>query len=124
MNQRQQLFVNEYLVDLNCTQAAIRAGYSSRTAYSQGQRLLKNAEVSQAIDTAMTERRNKLIATREKRQAFWSSVMNDADEDMRNRLKASELLGKSEADFVERKEIAASELPLTLADLMMETLTE
>ena len=124
MNQRQQLFVNEYLVDLNCTQAAIRAGYSSRTAYSQGQRLLKNAEVSLAIDTAMTERRNKLIATREKRQAFWSSVMNDADEDMRNRLKASELLGKSEADFVERKEIAASELPLTLADLMMETLTE
>ena len=102
MNQRQQLFVNEYLVDLNCTQAAIRAGYSSRTAYSQGQRLLKNAEVSQAIDTAMTERRNKLIATREQRQAFWSSVMNDTGEDMRNRLKASELLGKSEADFTDK----------------------
>ena len=38
-------FVDEYLVDLNATQAAIRAGYSEKTAYSIGQRLLKNVEV-------------------------------------------------------------------------------
>src|SRR5690606_24873160 len=42
---KQAAFAREYLVDLNATQAAIRAGYSEKTAYSQGQRLLKNAEV-------------------------------------------------------------------------------
>lgn len=102
MTGKQQIFILEYLKDCNATRAAQAAGYSSRTAYSIGQRLLKNVEVSQAIDAAMTERKNKLIATREQRQAFWSAVMNDTDEDMRNRLKASELLGKSEADFTDK----------------------
>lgn len=53
---RVQLFIVEYLKDLNATQAAIRAGYSEKTAYSQGQRLLKNVEVSEAIIRAMHER--------------------------------------------------------------------
>jgi phage terminase small subunit len=37
MNARQQRFVDEYLIDLNATQAAIRAGYGQRSAYSIGQ---------------------------------------------------------------------------------------
>ena len=49
-------FVTEYLIDLNATQAAIRAGYSERTAYSQGQRLLRNAEVQAAIAEHQTKR--------------------------------------------------------------------
>jgi phage terminase small subunit len=53
---RQELFVQEYLVDLNATQAAIRAGYSERTAYSQGQRLLKHVEVQAAVQAAMAAR--------------------------------------------------------------------
>lgn len=46
---KQEAFVREYLIDLNATQAAIRAGYSAETAYSQGQRLLKHVEVASAI---------------------------------------------------------------------------
>lgn len=46
---KQEAFVREYLIDQNATQAAIRAGYSADTAYSQGQRLLKNVEVAGAI---------------------------------------------------------------------------
>lgn len=46
---KQQAFVDEYLIDRNATQAAIRAGYSAKTAYSQGQRLLKNVEVLAAV---------------------------------------------------------------------------
>lgn len=42
-------FITEYLVDFNATQAAIRAGYSQKTAYSIGQRLLKNVEIVEAI---------------------------------------------------------------------------
>lgn len=53
---KQQRFVEEYLVDLNATQAAIRAGYSEKTAYSQGQRLLKNVEVGKMIGEAKEER--------------------------------------------------------------------
>jgi len=49
-------FVGEYLKDLNATQAAIRAGYSASTAYSQGQRLLKDVEVQMAIAAAQAER--------------------------------------------------------------------
>ena len=46
MTPRQLRFVDEYLVDLNATQAAMRAGYSGRTANEQGARLLANASTS------------------------------------------------------------------------------
>ncbi|WP_299316788.1 terminase small subunit [uncultured Halomonas sp.] len=49
-------FVEEYLKDLNATQAAIRAEYSEKTAYSQGQRLLKNVEIQKAIEAASKAR--------------------------------------------------------------------
>jgi phage terminase small subunit len=49
---KQARFVEEYLKDLNATQAAIRAEYSVKTAYSQGQRLLKKVEVQKAIEEA------------------------------------------------------------------------
>lgn len=59
LNARYQVFVDSYLATFNRTQAALAAGYSPRTAYSQGARLLKNVEVSAAIrdrlqETAMT----------------------------------------------------------------------
>ena len=50
---KQQLFVAEYLVDLNATQAAVRAGYSEKTAYSVGHENLKKPEVAAAIQEAM-----------------------------------------------------------------------
>lgn len=56
LNAQQKKFVDEYLVDLNITQAAIRAGYSEKTAYSSGQRLLKNVEVEAYIKKRMEAR--------------------------------------------------------------------
>ncbi|WP_129141521.1 terminase small subunit [Modicisalibacter coralii] len=53
---KQSRFVDEYLIDLNATQAAIRAGYSEKTAYAQGQRLLKNAEIAAQVQKAMDAR--------------------------------------------------------------------
>lgn len=52
---KQQKFADEYLIDLNATQAAIRAGYSSKTAEQQGSRLLSNAKVRAYIDERMAE---------------------------------------------------------------------
>ena len=46
---KQQRFVEEYLIDLNATQAAIRAGYSEKTAKQIGSRLLTNVDVEEAI---------------------------------------------------------------------------
>lgn len=56
LNAKQQRFVEEYLIDLNATQAAIRCGYSERTAYSQGQRLLKDVEIGAAVEKAIAAR--------------------------------------------------------------------
>lgn len=49
LNHKQDRFCLEYIKDQNATQAATRAGYSEKTAYSQGQRLLKNPEVQQHL---------------------------------------------------------------------------
>ena len=61
---KQRRFVQEYLVDLNATQAAIRAGYSSKTAYSIGNENLKKPEIQAALIKAQSERaeRTKLSA--------------------------------------------------------------
>lgn len=53
---KQQLFVEEYLIDLNATQAAIRAGYSPNNADKIGSELLGKTRVSEAIKIAMAER--------------------------------------------------------------------
>lgn len=53
---KQQLFVDEYLIDLNATQAAIRAGYSPANADKIGSELLGKTRVSNAIKEAMAER--------------------------------------------------------------------
>lgn len=56
MNAKQLRFAQEYLIDLNATQAAIRAGYSAKTASSQGERLLRNVEVQRAVAEAKAAR--------------------------------------------------------------------
>lgn len=55
MNDKQRRFTQEYLIDLNATQAAIRAGYSEKTAYSQGHDLLKKPEIQNAVTDGMAE---------------------------------------------------------------------
>ena len=56
---KQQAFVEQYLIDLNATQAAIRAGYSPKTAEQQGSRLLRNAQVQRAVSEGQKERSEK-----------------------------------------------------------------
>lgn len=60
---KQQRFVDEYLIDLNATQAATRAGYSARTANEQGSRLLANVSVRSAIEAAKKERSQRTQIT-------------------------------------------------------------
>ena len=60
---KQLAFCADYLVDLNATQAAIRAGYSAKTAASQGERLLRNVEIQAEIKRLMDERARRTEIT-------------------------------------------------------------
>jgi phage terminase small subunit len=60
---KQALFVKEYLIDLNATQAAIRAGYSEKTAYSIGEENLKKPEIAEAIAEHQQAKAKKLDIT-------------------------------------------------------------
>jgi phage terminase small subunit len=63
---KKQLFAQEYLVDLNATKAAERAGYSAKTAYSQGERLLRDVDVKKLIADAMAKRSQSTEITAER----------------------------------------------------------
>lgn len=58
--EKQRMFIDEYLVDLNATQAAIRAGYSERTAKSQASRLLTNVYIRTRIEELKKTRADRL----------------------------------------------------------------
>lgn len=109
LNAKQNRFVEEYPVDLNATQAAIRAGYSKKTAYSIGQRLLKDVEIQEAIQKAMKDRSERTGITQDKvveelgKVAFAEAHdYTDADLKYGNKLKALELLGKHLGMFEKR----------------------
>jgi len=63
---KQERFVAEYLIDLNATQAAIRAGYSEKTAQQQSSRLLLNVVVQEAIAKGQNKTAAKLEITKER----------------------------------------------------------
>ena len=66
LTEKQKAFVQEYLVDLNATQAAIRAGYSKKTADRIGPELLGKTCVSKAIQKAMQDRQKRTEITQDK----------------------------------------------------------
>lgn len=83
---RQDAFVREYLIDLNATQAAIRAGYSAKTAKVQGARLLTNVDIADAIVAGQSTRseRTEITADRVLRELGiigFSDVRNFAVDD-------------------------------------------
>lgn len=66
LTEKQRRFKDEYLVDLNATKAAIRAGYSEKTAEVQGSRLLRNVQVADAIAEAQATRADRTGITADK----------------------------------------------------------
>lgn len=78
---RQGLFVEHYLQDPNATKAAIKAGYSPKTAYSQGQRLLKNVEVRKRVnmrlEKAIMDADEVLQRLSKQARASFLDVLND-----------------------------------------------
>lgn len=138
MNNRQKRFVTEYIIDHNATQAAIRAGYSERTARSQGQRLLTNVDIKNAIKELQNRIRDKNIAEAKEVEEFLSlSMRGEIKEEVvvtenigdfaskarlikkqlsgRDRIKAAELLGKRYALFTDKIDVEGN-VGITIVD--------
>ncbi len=113
MTEKQKRFCDEYLVDCNATQAAIRAGYSKKTAYAIGLNNLKKLELKAYIDEQLAQLHDDKIADAQEVMSYLSSVMRgehkeqilqlvgdgvqqiaDIDVSAKERLKAAELIGK------------------------------
>ena len=105
---KQARFVEEYLIDLNATQAAIQAGYSKKTAYSQGQRLLKNVEVAAAIQAAQIEvSRRAKIAVDDVVTGLLAEAEGRADSTPSSRVAAWSHLGRHLGMFNDRLNLEA-----------------
>jgi phage terminase small subunit len=99
MTPKQRLFVEAYLATNNATEAAKKAGYSEKTAYSQGQRLLKNVEITKFLE----QRVESAIITADEILLDVKEIAKNAEQD-KDRLKAYELLGKHLAMWTEKHE--------------------
>lgn len=102
---KQQRFVSEYLIDLNATQAAIRAGYSAKTGYAQGCRLLKDAEVQQAIAEQQEQRQERLEITQDDViRGLWRIAEDDERQDSAQ-VSAYVHVGKHYGMFTDRQQV-------------------
>jgi len=129
MTEKQKMFCDEYLIDLNGTQAAIRAGYSAKNAKSQAHENLKKDYIREYIDARLAEKKEKLIAKQDEVLEYLTSVMRgearsevvvvegagegissarlvQKPPDEKERLRAAELLGKRYGAFTDKTDLS------------------
>lgn len=127
LTEKQKRFCDEYLIDLNATQAAIRAGYSERSARQIAERNMTKDDIQKYIKERMSEKEKQLIADQDEVLKYLTSVLrgeSTAQEIViegtgdgcseaktmekapseKERLKAAELLGKRYALFTDKVE--------------------
>lgn len=111
MNERQRRFCEFYATCGNAAQAAREAGYSSKTARQQGERLLTNVDIAKYIRELQDRAAAGRIASMIQVRAFWSDVLNSPAEKTSDRLKAGELLARTAGEFVTQSKAQAREEP-------------
>ena len=127
MTEKQKRFCDEYLISLNATQAAIKAGYTKKYANTNASKLLQNTTVKEYIEKRMAEKESQLIADQDEVLKYLTSVMRGESKseivvvegagdgyseartmkkapDEKERLKAAELLGRRYGLYVEKVE--------------------
>lgn len=134
MNAKQKKFCDEYLIDCNATQAAIRAGYSKKTAKQIGQENLTKPDLKAYIDEQLERIHNEKTADAQEIMEYLTSVMrgeqteqilklvgegvqviDDIDVSAKERLKAAELLGKRYGLFKDNMNITGA-IPVVISD--------
>lgn len=127
MNARQKRFCDEYLIDCNATQAAIRAGYSPKTAKVTGAKMLTNTNLKAYIDEQLERIHNEKTADAQEVLEYLTAVMRgqhteqtlqligdgvqkiaDIDVSAKERLKAAELIGKRYGMFKDNVNLGES----------------
>jgi phage terminase small subunit len=117
LTEKQRSFVEAFSSNGGNAYAAARAaGY--RTPKQQGYENLEKPVISRAIELLRMETTNAAIMSREERQAWWSQIMNDKTKPVMTRLRASELLGRAQGDFVQRIDANAKVGFTNLADAL------
>lgn len=137
LNERQRRFCDEYLIDLNATQAAIRAGYSEKTAGVMAAENLKKPNIKEYISARMAEKEKGLIADQNEVLEYLTAVMRGKTQaevivventgdfssraravqkapDEKEKLKAAELLGKRYGLYSEKVDLSGS-IPVVIS---------
>lgn len=123
MSLKQQRFADEYIISGNATQAAVKAGYSSKYANTNASKLLQNTTIKSYIDERLAQLASDKVATQEEVLTYLTSVMRgetqeqtlcsigelgqeviDIDVGAKDRIKAAELLGKRFRMWAEKVE--------------------
>lgn len=139
---KQKRFVQEYLIDLNATQAAIRAGYSKKSAHSIGPENLEKPEIKQAIEEKLKQIDDEKTADAKEVIEYLTSVMRGESKsevlslcgsgcqeviekkpEERDRLKAAELIGKRYGLFTDRFQIESEKEELSKLDQLLSDIT-
>lgn len=110
MNAKQKRFCDEYLIDCNATQAAIRAGYSKKTAYSIGIENLKKPELKSYIDEQLERIHNETIADAEEVMKYLTSVMRGEHTEQTLKLVGDGVQDIAEIDVAAKERLKAAEL--------------
>ena len=112
LSRRQQRFVQEYLVDANATQAAIRAGYYPHTAKQQGSRLLTNVDVQAAVADGIVALAESAGIDAEWviRQLVHTYQRAESDGQLAVAVRALELLGRRYSLFVDQRHLTVEHL--------------
>ncbi|HES7639495.1 TPA: terminase small subunit [Streptococcus pyogenes] len=124
---KQKCFADEYIISANATAAAIKAGYSKKTARSIGQENLTKPDIKAYIDERLEKLESEKIATQEEVLQYLTSIMRgdqqektlisvgefgqkivDIDVGAKDRIKAAELLGKRYRLFTDKVEMDVS----------------
>jgi len=130
LTEKQKSFADEYIISLNATDAAIKAGYSKNSAKEIGHENLTKPHIKKYIENRLKEKESARIATQDEVLEYLTEVMRGEKEEVdvffddhgrereirqppkvRERTKAAELLGKRYAIFVDKQELEINELP-------------
>lgn len=134
VNAKQKRFADEYLIDCNATQAAIRAGYSPKTARQIGEQNLSKLDIKEYIEQQLEQIHNAKTADAQEVLEYLTAVMRGEHTEQtlrlvgegvqeidtlevsaKDRIKAAELIGKRYGMFKDNVNVAGS-VPVVISD--------
>lgn len=112
LNEKQKAFAEYYAACFNATEAAKKAGYSKKTAYSIGNENLKKPEIQKYLQMLTNNAKSSRIATIDEVLTYLSDTMRNTDEQTKERTKAAQLLREALGDA--KAEASGNELRIVI----------